>query len=356
MANSSLNGDEQSMQRSRPGRAVRLGGLVGLLVASACADAVQGPMVNDEVAGGATAPTTPSGATATTNPLRGLRFHVAATSNARTQAAEWRASRPAHAAIMDRMAAEPQARWVGNWDADVGAAVSAEVGAAQAAGALAVLVAYNIPQRDCGGFSGANATTPDGYRGWVRDFARGLAGRRALVVLEPDAVPALDCLSAADRRTRLTLLREAVRVLADAGALVYLDAGHSSWHAAPTIAERLREAGIDAAAGFALNVSNFHATPALLAYGEALSALVGGRHFVLDTSRNGLGSAGVEAWCNPAGRALGARPTTDTGHPLADAFLWIKRPGESDGACDGAPAAGAWMPEYALGLAQRAGW
>jgi endoglucanase len=32
----------------------------------------------------------------------------------------------------------------------------------------------------------------------------------------------------------------------------------------------------------------------------------------------------------------------------------VKAPGESDGACNGAPASGEWMPEYALGLAQRA--
>jgi len=56
-----------------------------------------------------------------------------------------------------------------------------------------------------------------------------------------------------------------------------------------------------------------------------------------------------------------------TGNSLIDAFLWVKRPGESDGQCTrgtagpadpvyGAvdPAAGAWWADYALGLAQRA--
>lgn len=46
--------------------------------------------------------------------------------------------------------------------------------------------------------------------------------------------------------------------------------------------------------------------------------------------------------------------TAATADPLADAYLWIKPPGESDGACNGGPEAGAWWPEYALGLAQRA--
>lgn len=53
----------------------------------------------------------------------------------------------------------------------------------------------------------------------------------------------------------------------------------------------------------------------------------------------------------PPGRALGEVPTTRTGDELVDAYLWVKRPGESDGDCKGGPKAGAWWPEYALGLA-----
>ena len=50
------------------------------------------------------------------------------------------------------------------------------------------------------------------------------------------------------------------------------------------------------------------------------------------------------------------RPTASTGDPNADAFLWIKHPGESDGACNGGPVAGTWWADYALGLAQRAAY
>ena len=86
-----------------------------------------------------------------------------------------------------------------------------------------------------------------------------------------------------------------------------------------------------------------------------------GRRFVVDTSRNGAGPVtgateidGGPSWCNPPGRVLGPAPTADTGHPRADAFLWVKRPGESDGACrPGEPPAGEWWPEYALDLAKR---
>ena len=41
---------------------------------------------------------------------------------------------------------------------------------------------------------------------------------------------------------------------------------------------------------------------------------------------------------------------------LADALLWVKAPGESDGSCNGGPSAGTWWTEYALGLAERATW
>jgi endoglucanase len=37
--------------------------------------------------------------------------------------------------------------------------------------------------------------------------------------------------------------------------------------------------------------------------------------------------------CNPSGAAVGQRPGPAVGHPGLDALLWVKRPGESDGAC-----------------------
>lgn len=291
-----------------------------------------------------------------TNPLAGAALFAAPGGPAAQQASAWRATRPSDAAAMDRLAAQPTARWIGDWTEDVRATVAAVVDAATRAAALPVLVAYNVPKRDCGGLSGGGGADAGTYRSWIDGFAAGLAGRRALVVLEPDALALTDCLSASERTTRSDLLRYAVSALSNAGAFVYLDAGHARWVAAAEMAERLKGAGIDRAAGFALNVSNFQTTQASLAYGAELSGLLGGTHFVIDTGRNGAGPAADGAWCNPSGRALGDAPSTVTGHPLADAFLWIKTPGESDGACNGGPAAGAWWPEYALGLARRAGY
>jgi endoglucanase len=142
-------------------------------------------------------------------------------------------------------------------------------------------------------------------------------------------------------------------------------------------------------------------------YASLLNGLVPTAHFVVDTSRNGRGPNDMTAykaapynqpdsvitglqsgnWCNPPGAGLGHKPTASTGVPLADAYLWVKNPGESDGQCNIAggarawdysaynpwgwtaaqqqqndplwgiadPAAGAWFPQQALQLAQNAG-
>ena len=74
-----------------------------------------------------------------------------------------------------------------------------------------------------------------------------------------------------------------------------------------------------------------------------------------------LKAAGVEEaqgfednWCNPPGRALGSPPTTQTADPSCDAYLWLKKPGESDGSCNGGPKAGLWYNERALELSRNA--
>jgi endoglucanase len=187
--------------------------------------------------------------------------------------------------------------------------------------------------------------------------AAGIGGRRAVVVLEPDALAGLDCLPAQRRRQRIALLERAVRTLAARPRVaVYLDAGHSGWQPPGLMARRLRAAGVRRARGFALNVSNFRSTAAELAYGRRLSRLTAGKRFVVDTSRNGRGPAPGGDWCNPEGRALGTAPRTRRlPSRLVDALLWIKRPGESDGSCNGGPPAGRWWRDYALGLARRAG-
>lgn len=342
-----------------------IAGIAGVLItlSAACTDNALGAITGTPEDPPASSPTpssspSPSPSVPTAgNPIAGVTFYVDPGSRAVQQANAWRSSRPGDAQQMEKIAAQSHAQWFGNWNPDVRADADRATSIASAAGAVPVLVAYNIPQRDCGGYSAGGSNSPDGYRAWIDAFASGIGSRRAVVILEPDALAGMDCLSAADQNTRTTLLSYAVNSLRSKGSIaVYLDGGHSRWHPASTMAPRLERADIANADGFSLNVSNFHPTADQMAYGDALSALVRGKHYVIDTSRNGLGAAGDAQWCNPAGRALGERPETATGNPLVDAFFWVKVPGESDGSCNGAPPAGEWMAEYALGLAQRAAY
>jgi endoglucanase len=316
-----------------------------------------------------------------------------------------------------------------------------------------VLVAYNVPFRDCAQYSAGGATSSAEYAAWIDALARGIGTGRAVVLLEPDGLGIIPwytsingaeewCQPAeADRATaaaeRFAQLNHAVDALkAGPATSVYLDGTHSAWLGAGDIADRLVKAGVQRADGFFLNVSNYETTERQLKFGDWISQCIhygtnpaeGGwrlghfdycasqyypanpadfstwgltdawyaanvtgaanppsgpddlAHFVVDTSRNGQGPwappAGayppgqdVQVWCNPPGRGLGARPTTDTGDPLADAFLWVKVPGESDGSCTrGAttgggvdpewgmvdPAAGQWFPEQAVDLIRHA--
>ena len=124
------------------------------------------------------------------------------------------------------------------------------------------------------------------------------------------------------------------------------------------MAARLNQAGVDHARGFSLNTANFFTTDDEIGYGEAISGLTNGSHYVIDTSRNGAGPAPDSPldWCNPSGRALGTPPTAATAGAHADAYPWIKRPGESDGSCDsGDPPAGTFVNQYAIDLAHNAG-
>jgi len=321
-----------------------------------------------------------------------------------------------------------------------------------------VLVAYNIPGRDCGGFSAGGAQTTADYEAWIDAFAAGLGDRKAVVILEPDGLGLLPSNCGGPSASypftddeRLTELNYAVdRLERQPQAIVYLDGTHSAWLNVHDAATRLIQGGVQRAQGFFLDVSNFQYSPNLVNYGSWISQCIaritgtprsddcpdqywnggphpaliadllgewtgvalsrygtwsdttttpelntsgenlrysttaGTTHFVIDTSRNGLGpwqypatypsDAVAQDWCNPPGRGLGTRPTAHTDVPLLDAYLWIKVPGESDGSCNRGtsasvdpewaaltrnagfvdPAAGDWFPEQALQLARLA--
>ncbi|WP_093798984.1 glycoside hydrolase family 6 protein [Streptomyces sp. Wb2n-11] len=281
-------------------------------------------------------------------------------SDAARQVGAWEAQgRGADADVLRRISERPVADWPDGNDPAPG--IRRAVRGAAEDGRTLVLVAYNIPHRDCGQHSAGGAADADTYRRWIGSFADSIGTAPAIVVLEPDAVPHIvdGCTPAEEHDERTALLSEAVdRLKRQPKTKVYLDAGNPAWIDDPgKLVEPLKRAGVDRADGVSLNVSNFQKDDTVEAFGNRLSGLLGGAHFVIDSSRNGngpLSGSRADAWCNPAGRALGTPPTDRTGDPLLDAFLWIKRPGESDGECRGGPAAGTWWPDYALGLARRA--
>ncbi|MGC0404836.1 endoglucanase [Streptomyces sp. SAI-126] len=265
---------------------------------------------------------------------------------------DWRAD-----VIESRIADRPAAVWFADYaPASITSRVRAVTSGGAAQGRVPVLVAYTIPDRDCGGASQGGAPDLGAYDAWIDRFAAGLGTAEVVVVLEPDSIAQSDCLSAAGRADRFASLARAGRVLkaANPRARVYYDAGHSGWHPAAKQASLLKQAGAASAAssdGIFSNVSNFHVTSAEIAYDrQVLDALAGpsGLGAVIDTSRNGNGAPPDGEWCDPAGRKIGRAPTLNTGEPRIDAYLWVKLPGESDG-CKGTP--GTFSPSYAYDLA-----
>jgi endoglucanase len=240
-------------------------------------------------------------------------------------ATRWQATHGA--AWLAPITSQPQAHWL-TGPRDL-AALPTLARKARLQHALLVLVAYYLPNRDCTQFT-QGAPTDGAYDAWIGQLIDDLAGTRAVVILEPDAVSAT-CFDAA----RAAVLRRSILRLEDAGQDVYLDAGHPRWRPTGEMAVRLIESGIQYAEGFSVNVSNRFSTDESYRWGRELSDLVGDRDFVIDTSRNGLGPPPGGAWCNPPDQALGEAPSTDPNRPGLAALLWIKPPGESDGPCGG---------------------
>jgi len=328
----------------------------------------------------------------------------------------------------------PSATWInGGTPIEAKQDVKRAVVAAHAADEVPVLVAYNIPFRDCAQYSAGGATTVEQYTAWIDGFAKGIGNKDAVVILEPDGLGIIpwyttingqlewcqpaeaDAATAADER--FAMLNHAVDAFAALpNTAVYLDGTHSAWLGVGDITDRLIKAGVERADGFFLNVSNYETTERQQKYGTWISECIqldlnswwqrewcgsqyypanpadfstwgltdaaydqayadtglerdpdAQAHFVIDTSRNGVGPwtptevyPDPQVWCNPPDRGLGLRPTTDTGDALVDAYLWVKVPGESDGLCLRGtagpedperdmvdPAAGQWFVEMA---------
>lgn len=270
--------------------------------------------------------------------------------------------RPGDADALTPITSQPVATWLAN-DNPVNLAKRV-VDAAEAEDAVPVLVLYHRPHRDCGSYSAGGSLDAGDYTRWIDTIADIIGSRQVAVVLEPDAVPQAlsgDCETSPD--AMYAMLAGAVdRLAANENTLIYLDAGHPGWiEDTDRLADALRRSGVERADGFSLNVANFIADADNQAYGDRLSAALGGLQYVVDVSRNGKGAPNaqpgtIDSWCNPPGAALGADPQIGPGRSLQVARLWIKIPGDSDGDCrPGEPVAGEFWFDYALRLIRQRG-
>jgi endoglucanase len=201
----------------------------------------------------------------------------------------------ADAKLIKEMIETPQAVWItSGTPKSVQQNVKNTVQRAADKGTVPVLVAYNIPFRDCAQFSAGGATSVQEYQGWIDGFAAGIGNGKAVVILEPDSLGIIpwykqfrglpaqagdyewcrpaEAVEATAANERFAMLNYAVDALkAHPNVSVYLDGTHSSWLGSGDAAHRLSQAGVERADGFYLNVSNYRLTEHLQKYGTWIS-------------------------------------------------------------------------------------
>jgi endoglucanase len=214
------------------------------------------------------------------------------------------------AALITEMEATSRAVWfTSGTPAQVRQQVRQTMAEAAVERAVPVLVAYDIPGRDCAQYSAGGALSQADYQAWISGFAQGVGSGRAAVILEPDALGNLpsNCGLPASSypftdAERIAELQYAVGALErDPGVSVYLDGTHSAWQSVGTMAQRLLEAGVKQAQGFFVNVSNYQPTAELGDYGTWISDCIA---MVTDSSNAYFG--------NPAGCASQYYPATQS--------------------------------------------
>lgn len=274
---------------------------------------------------------------------------------------------PAKKLLYWQIGGTPSAAWYAGTSASDDSRLAKLVASARASNTVPQIVLYGIPRRDCGYLSAGGHTTAASYKAWIERTSRLIGDSRAVVIVEPDAISYCGWARTDPRRLeRGELLRHVGATFAanNPNAALYLHAG-SGQLGQQDAAAAVIDGGITYMRGFALNVASHTSTPALEAWGERFVTTLAGkgvanRHYVVDTGRNGLGMQpnlpnSQFASCNNPHIAVGTRPTSRTTGAHADAYLWAKPVGESDGVCHpGDPGAGVFFPELAESVVQNA--
>jgi endoglucanase len=306
-----------------------------------------------------------------TDPLTGATPFVDPQSLAANAAQQYSNSNPAWANALRVIARQPNVQRYGNWDGpDPGLKVSqylARASVLQPGTVPEIATYYVVDSKRTARQRGHYSDPPwrqNAYHRWITSLASGIGSNRVIVFLEMDSLITVGGLSHHGLAVRLAELHDAVNVLSQLPrAVVYLDAGAGDAVPASRTASMLRRAGVSQIEGFYVNSTHFDWTSHEIRYGQQISRLTGGRHFVVNTAENGRGPLvprsrvkyGNEILCNPPGRGLGPLPSFNTGQTNVDAFAWIAYPGRSGGACrPGAPATGVFWPQLAVDLVRDA--
>lgn len=268
--------------------------------------------------------------------------------------------------IKQALATVPTALWVG--PGQIGSWVGTHAQLAQAQGKMPVFVAYNIPDRDLGQYSSGGAASVVDYLTWAQGFSQGIAKSPAVLIVEPDSIIHLAGLTTpAQQNARLQCLTGIISAFtANApNTTMYLDAGDGYYNKPETVAPWLIKAGLAQVRGFSVNVANYNTVATAAAFAKSLIQVLRGLGqtqdigYVIDISRNGNGrpadayiAAHADNWyCNWPGCKIGAAPQV-VNTAGADALLWVKGPGVSDGTCGMTPStpSGIFDPALALRL------
>jgi endoglucanase len=189
-----------------------------------------------------------------------------------------------NAALLQKMVDKGHAVWLtGSTPAAVKKLAKQTMQKAHAKHQTPVFALYNIPGRDCNGYSAGGATDSASYAAWIDGVAQGIGTGKALVILEPDGLgllPSSNCggptadypFTDAERYAELNGAID--RLGRQPQVSVYLDATHNGWLNVGDAATRLVNGGVNRAAGFFLNVSNYQFTSNLVQYGTWVSQCI----------------------------------------------------------------------------------
>ncbi|KAI2625738.1 glycoside hydrolase family 6 protein [Hypoxylon sp. NC1633] len=241
------------------------------------------------------------------------------------------------------------------------------------------LVIYDLPGRDCAAKASNGELKYNELSRYKAEYIDPIVTKikanpnsAFALLIEPDSLPNLvtnaDLSTCQESKTAYEEgVAYALKSLNLPNVVMYIDAGHGGWlgwdanlkPGAEELAKVFKAAGSPSQVrGYATNIAGWNAwdeSPGefsdasdakynscqnektyVTKFSAALSTAGFPNHAIVDTGRNAVTGLREEwgDWCNVNGAGFGVRPTSSTGSELADAFVWGKPGGESDGTSD----------------------